>query len=164
MRACCVRSRSVPNTAAEVGTVSVTNECCTDIETSGEETKVRLRWHEHWQARHSSKETEEFQEIIIVPIRTFRVQQVRAESIDLLLTTPTDLFHLRPPSNEVKAPHHANPLIPPLRLSLFLPLAILLPHAGNSAPMLTHVTKPMMVDGCKMLDECWETTRAVHLR
>jgi len=143
------------------------NEYRTDIETSGKETKVRLRWHEHWQARHSSKETEEFQEIIIVPLRTFRVQQVRAESIDLLLTTPTDLFHLRPPSNEVKAPHHAT-LIPPLRVSLFLRLAfqsmLPLPYAGNSAPMLTHVTKPMMVDGCRMLDDCWETTRAVHLR
>ena len=61
----------------------------TDIETSGKETKVRLRWHEHWQARHSSKETEELQEVIYVPIRTFRVQQVRAESIDLLLSTPS---------------------------------------------------------------------------
>ena len=64
-----------------------------DIETSGKETKVRLRWHEHWQARHSSKETEEFQEVNLhVPIRSFRVQQVRAESIDLLLTTTPDVF------------------------------------------------------------------------
>ena len=76
-----------------------TNKQHTDIETSGKETKVRLRWHEHWQARHSSKETEEFQEVIYVPIRTFRVQQVRAESIDPLLTTPS-VFHLRPPSIE----------------------------------------------------------------
>ena len=30
-----------------------------DSETSGEETKVRLRWHEHWQARNSSKEAKE---------------------------------------------------------------------------------------------------------
>lgn len=29
-----------------------------DFETSGKETKVRVRWHEHWQARNSSKETE----------------------------------------------------------------------------------------------------------
>lgn len=34
-----------------------------DIETSGEETKVRLRWHEHWPTHHSSKETEE--EVIV---------------------------------------------------------------------------------------------------
>lgn len=46
-----------------------------DIETSGEETKVRLRWHEHWQARNSSKEAEEE---VNVPTRIFRVQQVRA--------------------------------------------------------------------------------------
>lgn len=30
-----------------------------DSETSGEKTKVRLWWHEHWQARYSSKEAEE---------------------------------------------------------------------------------------------------------
>lgn len=46
-----------------------------DIETSREETKVRLRWHEHWQARNSSKEAEEE---VNVPTRIFRVQQVRA--------------------------------------------------------------------------------------
>jgi len=47
-----------------------------DFEASGEETKVRLRWHEHWQARNSSKEAEEE---VNVPTRTSRVQQVRAE-------------------------------------------------------------------------------------
>lgn len=46
-----------------------------DIETSGEETKVRLRWHEHWQAHNSSKEAEKE---VNVPTRTSRVQQVRA--------------------------------------------------------------------------------------
>lgn len=46
-----------------------------DIETSGKETKVRLRWHEHWQAHNSSKEAEEE---VNVPTRTSRVQQVRA--------------------------------------------------------------------------------------
>lgn len=46
-----------------------------DIETSREETKVRVRWHEHWQARNSSKEAEEE---VNVPTRNFRVQQVRA--------------------------------------------------------------------------------------
>ena len=30
-----------------------------DPETSRKETKVRLRGHEHWQTRHSSKEAEE---------------------------------------------------------------------------------------------------------
>lgn len=49
-----------------------------DPETSGEETKVRLRWHEHWQARNSSKEAEEE---VNVPTRNSRVQQVRAEII-----------------------------------------------------------------------------------
>ena len=32
---------------------------CLDFEASGKETKVRLRWHEHWQARNSSKEAKE---------------------------------------------------------------------------------------------------------
>ncbi len=32
---------------------------CTDFETCGEETKVRLWWHEHWPARYSSKEAKE---------------------------------------------------------------------------------------------------------
>lgn len=41
-----------------------------DIETRREETKVRLRWHEHWPARNSSKEAEEE---VNVPTRIFRV-------------------------------------------------------------------------------------------
>ncbi|MCJ1392847.1 Serine/threonine-protein phosphatase pp1 [Xylographa bjoerkii] len=51
-----------------------------DLETSREKTKVRLRWHEHWQARHSSKETEEE---VNVPTQTFLVQQVRAQIMSL---------------------------------------------------------------------------------
>ncbi|KAL8654895.1 MAG: hypothetical protein Q9210_001221 [Variospora velana] len=35
------------------------NHPSTDSETGREETKVRLWWHEHWQARYSSKETQE---------------------------------------------------------------------------------------------------------
>lgn len=50
----------------------------TDFETGREETKVRLRWHEHWQARHSSKETKKE---VNVPTRVSRVQQVRAQII-----------------------------------------------------------------------------------
>lgn len=57
-------------------TLSLTHFPPTDFEASGEETKVRLRWHEHWQARNSSKEAEEE---VNVPTRTSRVQQVRAE-------------------------------------------------------------------------------------
>lgn len=53
-----------------------------DFETGREETKVRLWWHEHWQARNSSKEAEEE---VNVPMRTFRVQQVRAK-INLIIT------------------------------------------------------------------------------
>lgn len=49
-----------------------------DLETSGEETKVRLRWHEHWQARDSSKETKEE---VTMPTQTSRVQQVRTEIV-----------------------------------------------------------------------------------
>lgn len=57
-----------------------------DIETSREETKVRLRWHEHWQARNSSKEAEEE---VNVPTRIFRVQQVRAAlAVHQRLTLP----------------------------------------------------------------------------
>ena len=57
-----------------------------DIETSREETKVRLRWHEHWQARNSSKEAEEE---VNVPTRIFRVQQVRAAlTVHQRLTLP----------------------------------------------------------------------------
>ncbi|KAI4167327.1 MAG: hypothetical protein LQ343_007288 [Gyalolechia ehrenbergii] len=47
-----------------------------DFETSGEKTKVRLWWHEHWQACDSSKEAEEE---VNVPTQTSRVQQVRTE-------------------------------------------------------------------------------------
>lgn len=57
-----------------------------DIETRREETKVRLRWHEHWQARNSSKEAEEE---VNVPTRIFRVQQVRAAlTVHQRLTLP----------------------------------------------------------------------------
>lgn len=38
---------------------ALTNFFHSDFETCGEETKVRLRWHEHWQARNSSKEAKE---------------------------------------------------------------------------------------------------------
>ncbi|KAL8660960.1 MAG: hypothetical protein Q9202_006030 [Teloschistes flavicans] len=43
-----------------------------DLETSGKETKVRLRWHEHWQAHNSSKEAEEE---VNMPTQTPLVQQ-----------------------------------------------------------------------------------------
>lgn len=57
-----------------------------DIETRREETKVRLRWHEHWPARNSSKEAEEE---VNVPTRIFRVQQVRAAlTVHQRLTLP----------------------------------------------------------------------------
>lgn len=57
-----------------------------DIETRRKETKVRLRWHEHWQARNSSKEAEEE---VNVPTRIFRVQQVRAAlTVHQRLTLP----------------------------------------------------------------------------
>ncbi|KAL8626170.1 hypothetical protein Q9189_008148 [Teloschistes chrysophthalmus] len=54
----------------------LTNLKSLDLETSGEETKVRLRWHEHWQAHNSSKEAEEE---VNMPTQTPLVQQVRAE-------------------------------------------------------------------------------------
>lgn len=58
-----------------------------DIETGGEETKVRLWWHEHWQTRYSSKEAEEE---VTMPTQTPRVQQVRAK----IASSP---HHLRQP-------------------------------------------------------------------
>ena len=51
-----------------------------DLETSREETKVRLRWHEHWQTRYSSQETEEE---VNIPTRSSREQQVRPQIISL---------------------------------------------------------------------------------
>ncbi|KAL8643007.1 MAG: hypothetical protein Q9228_000352 [Teloschistes exilis] len=54
----------------------LTNLKSLDLETSGKETKVRLRWHEHWQAHNSSKEAEEE---VNMPTQTPLVQQVRAE-------------------------------------------------------------------------------------
>lgn len=61
-----------------------------DFETGGEETKVRLWWHEHWQTRYSSKEAEEE---VTMPTQTPRVQQVRAK----IASSPHHLRQPRPP-------------------------------------------------------------------
>ncbi|KAL8929597.1 MAG: hypothetical protein Q9172_000393 [Xanthocarpia lactea] len=47
-----------------------------DSETGGEETKVRVWWHKHWQTCYSSTEAEEE---VNMPTQTPRVQQVRAK-------------------------------------------------------------------------------------
>ncbi|KAL9585021.1 MAG: hypothetical protein Q9212_001773 [Teloschistes hypoglaucus] len=73
----------------------LTNFKSLDLETSGEETKVRLRWHEHWQAHNSSKEAEEE---VNMPTQTPLVQQVRAE------IAHSHVFHECVPSIEATKP------------------------------------------------------------
>lgn len=78
-----------------------------DFETGGEETKVRLWWHEHWQTRYSSKEAEEE---VTMPTQTPRVQQVRAK----IASSPHHLRQPRPPiefSRGKKSPCSSDPLM-----------------------------------------------------
>lgn len=102
-----------------------------DIETSREETKVRLRWHEHWQARHSSKETEEE---VNVPTRTFRVQQVRAE-ITLLHHHYTLALRSKVPTQQSYVPTTFTPCSSRSSnnpsASIILPVPLHHPHAGD---------------------------------
>lgn len=57
--------------------ISDMNRFLLDLETSREETKVRLRGHEHWQTHHSSAKAEK--EVKKESYELFHVQQVRAE-------------------------------------------------------------------------------------
>lgn len=92
-----------------------------DIEASREETKVRLRWHEHWQARNSSKEAEEE---VNVPTRIFRVQQVRAAlTVHQRLTLPPFSVRYQTPNTIIRIPRafHSSEILvfavlPPLSL------------------------------------------------
>ena len=68
--------------------------CClsfVDSETGREETKVRLWWHEHWQTRYSSSETEKE---VDMPTQTPLLQQVRTK----IATLPRNIRSSRPRS------------------------------------------------------------------
>lgn len=149
MRACCVHSRYVIVTCTFFIAALIASrlrlrkrelQVCklipkiSDIETSGEETKVRLRWHEQWQAHNSSKEAEEE---VNVPTRTSRVQQVRA-------AINGHHHHHQQPTTHVTTSIRDTRNAPPAPLRYPMPFAFLgnssLRHLSSSLITLTSAT------------------------